>query len=142
MIYRFNSYNSCHSLSLFFLLFLFVLIPQFHPDRLGISTFVRADVELRQVDDVFRFEGDVGRGITLHGDWGDTHCDDTEFTGSTYGEIDDPALDIRSTIRHSYNHFLAVGRIGHLQQRTEGVGAMGAGQTVVVQPFTAGRPPS
>ena len=33
----------------FFFLFLLILIPQFHPDGLGISAFVGADVKLRQV---------------------------------------------------------------------------------------------
>lgn len=70
------------------------------------------------------------------------HChtgsDDAELLGSTPREVDDAATDEWSAVGDAHNDFLAVGGVLHTQERAEGIGAVGTGEAVVVQPFTVG----
>ncbi len=70
------------------------------------------------------------------------HChtggDDAEFLGCTPREIDNAATDERPAVGDAHNDFLAVSRVFHTQERAEGIGAVGTGEAVVVQPLTVG----
>ena len=70
------------------------------------------------------------------------HChtgsDDAEFLGCTPREVDDAATDERSAVGDAHNDFLAVGGVFHTQECAEGIGAVGTGEAVVVQPLTVG----
>lgn len=70
------------------------------------------------------------------------HChtgsDDAELLGCTPREVDDAATDERSAVGDAHNDFLAVGRVLYTEERAEGIGAVGTGEAVVVQPLTIG----
>ena len=70
------------------------------------------------------------------------HChtggDDAEFLGCTPREVDDAATDEWSAVGDAHNDFLAVGGGLYTEERAEGIGAVGTGEAVVVQPLTVG----
>ena len=77
---------------------------------------------------ISRFEGNDGRIPQLHHDWRYTLGDDANLLGGPDGEVDDASSHVWSTIGHSDDDALPVGRIGHLELGAEGVGAVGTGQ--------------
>lgn len=67
-----------------------------------------------------------------------TGSDDAELLGGTPREVDDAATDEWSAVGDAHNNFLAVGGVLYTEERAEGIGAVGTGEAVVVQPFTIG----
>ena len=76
--------------------------------------------------------------LIYHDDWRDALGNDTDLTGSACRQVDDAPLDVWAAIRDAHDDTFAVSGIGHFKHRTEGVGSVGTGQTVVVHPFSAG----
>lgn len=62
---------------------------------------------------------------------------DAEFPGSTIREVDDASASVRTAIGDAHDDLLAVALVGDAQQCAEGIGAMGAGETVVMQALAA-----
>ena len=75
-------------------------------------------------------------------DHGNALRDDAEFLGCGTREIDDSSANKRPSIVHADNDFASVGRIFHAQLCAERQRAMGASQTVVVEPLATGCFPS
>lgn len=61
---------------------------------------------------------------------------DAELPGSTIREVDDASASVRTAIGNTHDDLLAVALVGDTQQCAEGIGAMGAGETVVMQALT------
>lgn len=57
---------------------------------------------------------------------------DAEFPGSTIREVDDASASVRTAIGNTHDDLLAVALVGDTQQCAEGIGAVGAGETVVM----------
>lgn len=57
---------------------------------------------------------------------------DAEFPGSTIREVDDASASVRTAIGDTHDDLLAVALVGDAQQCAEGIGAMGASETVVM----------
>ena len=109
------------------------------PDWLVIRTVIGTEVELWQMRDIRWLEGNDRRIPHFYYDRRNTLCNDAYLLSGPDGEIDDSSSHVRSTIGHSDDDTLPVGRIGHLQLGTEGVGSMGTGQRVMMQPLATRR---
>lgn len=62
---------------------------------------------------------------------------DAEFPGSTIREVDDASASVRTAIGDTHDDLFAVALVGDAQQCAEGIGAMGARKTVVMQALAA-----
>ena len=60
-----------------------------------------------------------------------------ELPCSAVGEVDDASASVRTAIGDAHDDLLAVALIGDAQQCAEGIGAVGAGETVVMQALAA-----
>lgn len=60
-----------------------------------------------------------------------------ELPCSAVGEVDDASASVRTAVGDTHNYLFAVALVGDAQQCAEGIGAMGAGQTVVMQALAA-----
>lgn len=60
-----------------------------------------------------------------------------EIPCSAVGEVDDASASVRTAIGDTHDDLLAVALVGDAQQCAEGIGAVGAGETVVVQALSA-----
>lgn len=90
------------------------------------------------------FKVELGKGFLLGLEWyfGGMHAfhlhdgyalrKDAEFPGSTIREVDDASASVRTAIGDTHDYLLAVALVGDAQQCAEGIGAMGAGEAVVM----------
>lgn len=62
---------------------------------------------------------------------------DAEFPGSTIREVDDASASVRTAIGDTHDDLFAVALVGDTQQCAEGIGAVGARKTVVMQALAA-----
>lgn len=95
------------------------------------------------------FKVELGKGFLLGLEWyfGGMHAlhphdgyalrKDAEFPGSTIREVDDASASVRTAIGDTHDYLFAVALVGDAQQCTEGIGAVGAGETVVMQTLAA-----
>ena len=60
-----------------------------------------------------------------------------EIPCSAIREVDDASASVRTAIGDTHDNLLAVALVGDTQQRAEGIGAVSARQTVVVQALSA-----
>ena len=89
------------------------------------------------------FEVDFGQGVfglerhfrvtqTFHLYYGYALRNDAEFAGGAIREVDDASASVRTAIGDTHDYLFAVALVGDAQQCAEGIGAMGAGETVVM----------
>lgn len=95
------------------------------------------------------FKVELGKGFLLGLEWyfGGMHAfhlhdgyalrKDAEFPGSTIREVDDASASVRTAIGDTHDDLFAVALVGDAQQCAEGIGAVGAGETVVMQALAA-----
>lgn len=95
------------------------------------------------------FKVELGKGFLLGLEWyfGGMHAfhlhdgyalrKDAEFPGSTIREVDDASASVRTAIGDTHDDLLAVALVGDAQQCAEGIGAVGARKTVVMQALAA-----
>ena len=62
---------------------------------------------------------------------------DAELPRSAVGEVDDASASVRTAIGDTHDDLFAVALVGDAQQCAEGIGAVGAGETVVMQALAA-----
>lgn len=62
---------------------------------------------------------------------------DAELPRSAIREVDDASASVRTAIGDTHDDLLAVALVGDTQQCAEGIGAVGAGETVVMQALAA-----
>lgn len=60
-----------------------------------------------------------------------------ELPCSAIREVDDASASVRTAIGDTHDYLFAVALVGDAQQCAEGIGAMGAGETVVMQALAA-----
>ena len=60
-----------------------------------------------------------------------------EILCSAVGEVDDASASVRTAIGDTHDYLFAVALVGDAQQCAEGIGAVGAGETVVMQALSA-----
>lgn len=60
-----------------------------------------------------------------------------EFDGGAIREVDDASASVRTAVGDAHYNLLAVALVGDAQQCAEGIGAVSARQTVVVQALSA-----
>lgn len=90
------------------------------------------------------FKVELGKGFLLGLEWyfGGMHAlhphdgyalrKDAEFPGSTIREVDDASASVRTAVGDTHDDLFAVALVGDAQQCAEGIGAVGAGETVVM----------
>lgn len=61
----------------------------------------------------------------------------TKLPCCAVGEVDDASASVRTAVGDTHNDLFAVAFVGDAQQCAEGIGAVGAGETVVVQALAA-----
>lgn len=94
------------------------------------------------------FEVDFGQGVfgleryfrvtqTFHLYYGYALRNNAEFVGGAIREVDDASASVRTAVGDAHDDLLAVALVGDTQQRAEGIGAVSARQTVVVQALSA-----
>lgn len=94
------------------------------------------------------FEVDFGKGVfglerhfrvtqTFHLYNGYALRNNAEFVGGAIREVNDASASVRTAVGDAHDDLLAVAFVGYAQQRAEGVGAVSARQTVVVQALSA-----
>lgn len=94
------------------------------------------------------FEVDFGQGVfglerhfrvtqTFHLYYGYALRNDAEFAGGAIREVDDASASVRTAVGDAHDDLLAVALVGYAQQRAEGIGAVSARQTVMVQALSA-----
>ena len=64
---------------------------------------------------------------------------DAELFGGRVRQIDDASTPVRTSVGDTHEHRLAVTLVGDTQYGAEGIGAVGAGEAVVMQAFAAAR---
>lgn len=79
----------------------------------------------------------LGGMHALHPHDGDALRKNAELPCSAVGEVDDASASVRTAIGDAHDNLLAVALVGDAQQCAEGIGAMGAGETVVMQALAA-----
>lgn len=55
-----------------------------------------------------------------------------EILCSAVGEVDDASASVRTAVGNTHDYLFAVALVGDAQQCAEGIGAVGAGETVVM----------
>lgn len=88
-------------------------------------------VELRKCF-LLGLEWYLGSMHALHPHDGYALRKDAELPCSAIGEVDDASASVRTAIGDTHDDLLAVALVGDAQQCAEGIGAMGAGETVVM----------
>lgn len=95
------------------------------------------------------FKVELGKGFLLGLEWylGGMHAlhshdgyalrKNAELPCSAVGEVDDASASVRTAIGDTHNDLFAVALVGDAQQCAERIGAVGAGETVVMQAFAA-----
>ena len=94
------------------------------------------------------FEVDFGQGVfglerhfrvtqTFHLYYGYALRYYAEFAGGAIREVDDASASVRTAVGDAHDYLLAVAFVGYAQQRAEGIGAVSARKTVVVQALSA-----
>ena len=90
------------------------------------------------------FKVELGKGFLLELEWyfGGMHAlhlyycytlrKDAELPRSAIREVDDASASVRTAIGDAHDDLLAVALVGDAQQCAEGIGAMGAGEAVVM----------
>lgn len=90
------------------------------------------------------FKVKFGKGFLLGLEWylGGMHAlhphdgyalrKNAELPCSAVGEVDDASASVRTAIGDAHDDLLAVALVGDAQQCAEGIGAVGAGETVVM----------
>ena len=73
----------------------------------------------------------------LHNDRGHTLVDHADGLGRGPRQVDDAPAAMGATVGHTDHDTLVRARIGHTEQGAEGMGTVGTGQAVVVQPLAA-----
>lgn len=93
-------------------------------------------VELRKCF-LLGLEWYLGSMHALHPHDGYALRKNAELPCSAVGEVDDASASVRTTIGDTHDDLFAVALVGDAQQCAEGIGAVGAGETVVMQAFAA-----
>lgn len=95
------------------------------------------------------FKVELGKGFLLGLEWylGGMHAlhphdgyalrKNAEIPCSAVGEVDDASASVRTAVGDTHNDLFAVAFVGDAQQCAEGIGAVGAGETVVMQALSA-----
>ena len=96
------------------------------------------EVYLWQIDTLGRTIGNLAAVVTLHPHGAYALGKDVELLGSTPLQVDDTPTGKGATVGDLDHYRLVVREIGYLEQGAEGIGAMGAGETVVMQSVAAG----
>lgn len=90
------------------------------------------------------FKVELGKGFLLGLEWyfGGMHAlhphdgyalrKNAEILCSAVGEVDDASASVRTAIGDTHDYLFAVAFVGDAQQCAEGIGAVGAGETVVM----------
>lgn len=90
------------------------------------------------------FKVEFGKGFLLGLEWylGGMHAlhphdgyalrKNAEILCSAVGEVDDASASVRTAVGDTHNDLFAVAFVGDAQQCAEGIGAVGAGETVVM----------
>lgn len=76
-------------------------------------------------------------GDDLDDDGSDALAENAELLSSTPGEVDDTPTAKGTAIGDAHHDNTIVSRIGDTQARAKGMGAVGTGQAVVMQPLAA-----
>lgn len=125
----------CRSIQLLDINLLIIVVEMEHA-VFGQRVFCDFKIELGE-DIFFGLEWYFGGMYALHLHDGYALRNDAEFAGGAIREVDDASASVRTAVGDAHDDLLAVALVGDAQQCAEGISAVSARQTVVVQALSA-----